>query len=132
MDIVCFSQIKQWCATIDNGHIPAQVTTFLNNLQQTDVCLKSVSGDSPTDGDAPTEKCQQNFTSRVKQTEQSSENRLEQNVISADIQWHTAISMELETLINTSTVEEASDLDQHLEDWGDILQCCDFSPTGAL
>jgi len=109
---------------VDCGEIPSQLITYLNKQrrqQQT----------ATTDGTAPSE-CLQNYLTNVGQMGHCTEDRFDQNVISADSRWPIGSSSLSETVTNSATAVMLPDLDQQLEDWTDILQCCDFSTAGAV
>jgi len=122
--------MKQWCVAIDAGRMPTELTSYLTEHPERDNQLKCA-GYCTTDIIPPTDERQQNFMTQVEQMEQVEENQLEQNVSSADIQWPNHRSSLPETLTDSLSMVTAVDLDQSQEDWTDILQCCDFSLTGA-
>jgi len=108
--------------------MPTELVSYLTEHPQRENQLKCA-GYCTTDNIPPIYEHQQNFITRVEQMEQMEENQLEQNVISSDIQWSNVCNSLPET--DSLTMVTAVELDQSQEDWRDILQCCDFSPTRA-
>lgn len=125
----CVWQIKEWCVTVDAGEIPPPLITYLNEQQRHNQ-LKSAGGGT-TDNIPSTDEGQHGFMTEMEQNDQATENRLQQNVTTADVQWPSVCSSQPDSLLDSSATLTEVDLDQCQEDWADILQCCDFSPTAA-